>query len=178
MQIQRCRLTAHGTMFCDTCGSIINGNRNISRKQKDSPTPRNLEAMELSISKNKIVAVLLILASIVIICVIINMINKNIVTDNVRHRGRQLYGRFSLKERMIAFLIRATIIRVIGIIMMKKCRLAANRAGRVLSLFGRKWFCHIRSVDTEHIGTRNPYLFIYYIKYIYYLISIKPTIIW
>lgn len=67
----------NGTMFCDTCGSIIDGNPNILRKQKDSPTQRDLGVMGLSI-KNKIVVALMILASIVFICGIINTINKNI----------------------------------------------------------------------------------------------------
>lgn len=40
--------------------------------------------------------------------------------NNVRHGWWQLHSRLSLKKRMITFLIRATIIRIIVIIVMKK----------------------------------------------------------
>ena len=68
-----------------------------------------------------------------------------IFTNDVGHRWRQLHSRFRLKERMIAFFIRATIIWIIVIIVMKKCRLAADGARRIFSFFKWKWFCTFRT---------------------------------
>ena len=50
-----------------------------------------------------------------------------ILSEYVRHRGRNFYRRLCLKERMISFLIRVVIV-------MKKCSLAANGARGILPL--------------------------------------------
>ena len=58
---------------------------------------------------------------------------KVVLADQVGHRRRQLHSRLGLKEGMIAFLIGTPIIRIIRIVMMKKCRLAANGARRIFA---------------------------------------------
>ena len=64
-----------------------------------------------------------------------------IFAKDVRHRRWNFYCRFGLKERMIAFFITATIIRIIIKIVMKKSSFATNRTRRIFSLFRWKWFC-------------------------------------
>ena len=53
--------------------------------------------------------------------------------QDVRHRRRGYNGRFNLKERVIAFLIITTEIKVMFVVMMKKRRFTAGRASGVFA---------------------------------------------